>query len=107
MTTYLLQFDYTAAAWAALTRQPADRSADIQALCQAVGGQLLGAYYSFAEHDGIVLFEAPSHAAASTVAVTAFARGHIQHYTMAPLMTTTEAVDVMRAAGSIAYAAPA
>src|SRR4051794_17858141 len=107
MTHYLLQFNYTSAAWAALTRQPTDRGAAIQALCEANGGRLVGAYYSFAEYDGVVLLEAPTHAAASTIAVTALAQGHIQRYTMAPLLTMPEALEVMRVAGQMSYSAPA
>jgi uncharacterized protein with GYD domain len=106
MTQYLLQFDYTADAWAALTRKPTDRSAAIQALAEANGGRLIGVFFSFTEYHGMVLFEVPTHADASTIAVTAMAQGHIQRYTMAPLLTATEAVEVMRKSGTIAYSAP-
>lgn len=106
MTQYLYQFDYTANAWAALIRQPTDRSAGIQALCEANGGRLIGLYFSFTEYDGAVLFEVPTHAAASTIAMTAMAQGHIQRYTMAPLLTASEAVEVMRKSATISYSGP-
>ena len=106
MTHYLLQFDYTADAWAALIRKPADRSAAMQALAEANGGRLVGLFFCFTEYDGVVLFEVPTHAAASTIAVTAMAQGHIRRYTMTPLLTATEGVEVMRKSGTISYSAP-
>ena len=59
MARYMLEFTYTADAWAALVREPADRSAGMDKLCRAYGGQLVEAYYSFSDVDGVVLFDVP------------------------------------------------
>jgi uncharacterized protein with GYD domain len=106
MALYLLQFTYTADAWAALTREPTDRSQGINKLCQAYGGRLVDMYFSFSDVDGVGMIDVPDHAAASGVAVTALAQGHIKTYKMIPLLTAVETVDVMRKAGAISYAAP-
>jgi uncharacterized protein with GYD domain len=106
MARYMIQFSYTADAWAALIREPADRSAGMDKLARAYGGQLIEAYYSFSDVDGVVLFEVPDHVAASGVALTALSQGHIKSYKMIPLLTTAEAVQIMQASGAISYAAP-
>jgi uncharacterized protein with GYD domain len=106
MPRYMLQFTYTADAWAALAREPADRSQGIEKLCQAYGGHLVDLYYSFSDVDGVVLIDVPDHGAASGVAVTALAQGHIKDYKMLPLLSAAETVQIMRAAGGIIYQAP-
>lgn len=106
MGLYMLQFSYTAEAWAALVREPADRSQGIEKLCQAYGGRLVDLYYSFSDVDGVALIDVPDHAAASGVAVTALAQGHIKTYKMIPLLTAAETVHVMRKAGAISYSGP-
>ena len=75
-------------------------------MCQAYGGRLLDVYYSFSHVDGYILIDVPDHAAASAVALTAFSQGHIKTFRMIPLLTVVEAVDVMRKAATVAYAAP-
>src|SRR5262249_20188186 len=101
MARYMIEFSYTADAWAGLVHEPADRSAGVDKLCRAFGGQLLEAYYSFSDVDGVVLIDVPNHAAASGVALTAVAQGHIKSYKMLPLLTTAEAVEIMRRSGAI------
>jgi uncharacterized protein with GYD domain len=102
----MLQFTYTSDAWAALARHPADRTQGVDKLCQAHGGRLVDLYYSFSVVDGIVVIDVPDHAAASGVALTALAQGHIKTYTMIPLLRADETVEVMRKAGAITYSAP-
>jgi len=106
MARYLLEFTYTADAWAKLVREPADRSVGVDKLCLAFGGRLVEAYYSFSDVDGVVLIDVPDYAAAAGVALTAVAQGHIKSYKMIPLLTMAETVQIMRASGAISYAAP-
>lgn len=106
MARYMLEFTYTAEAWAALVREPADRSAGVDKLCRAYGGRLVEAYYSFCDVDGVVLIDVPDYVAASGVALTALSQGHIKSYRMIPLLTTAETVQIMQASGAISYAAP-
>ena len=75
-------------------------------LARAYGGQLVEVYYSFSDVDGVVLFDVPDHAAASGVALTGLAQGHIKSYKIIPLLTTAETVQIMQASGAISYAAP-
>jgi hypothetical protein len=43
MARYMFEFTYTTDAWAALVREPADRSAGVDKLCRACGGRLVEA----------------------------------------------------------------
>jgi uncharacterized protein with GYD domain len=106
MGLYMLQFTYTAEAWAALLREPVDRSQGIDKLCQAHGGRLVDLYYSFGDVDGVVLIDVPDHATASGVALTALGQGHIKTYKMVPLLTAGETIEVMRKAGAVSYSGP-
>jgi uncharacterized protein with GYD domain len=102
----MIEFSYTPDAWAALVREPSDRSGGVDKLAHAYGGKLVEAYYSFSDVDGVVLFDVPDYAAATGVALTAFSQGHIKSYKMIPLLTTAETVQIMRTSGGISYAAP-
>jgi uncharacterized protein with GYD domain len=106
MPRYLLEFSYTADAWAALAHEPADRSQGIEKLCEAYGGHLVDLYYSFSDVDGVVLIDVPDHVSASGVVLTALAQGHIKTYKMVPLLTASETLQIMRIAGAISYPSP-
>jgi uncharacterized protein with GYD domain len=56
----MTQFAYTAEAWAALTRDPQDRSEAVRALLGGMGSRLVSFYYSFGEYDGAIIFESPA-----------------------------------------------
>ena len=46
MAVYMTQFSYTAEAWAALVKNPADRTGGLKNLVEKMGGKLLHFYYS-------------------------------------------------------------
>ncbi len=45
MALYMVQFAYTAEAWATLAKNPQDRSVPIREVTQKLGGRLVGLYY--------------------------------------------------------------
>jgi uncharacterized protein with GYD domain len=59
MPRYMLQFSYTAQAWAALAKNPASRRQMVEAMMQKLGGRLVDRYYHFGEFDGTAIVEAP------------------------------------------------
>ena len=65
MPVYMTQFAYTPEAWAALIRNPEDRSQVLGDHLEKVGGKLLCFYYAFSEYDGVAIFEAPDETAAA------------------------------------------
>ena len=106
MPRYMIQFAYTADAWAALSKNPTDRREGFRTLAQNMGGQLIDLYYHFGEYDGTVLCEAPDDTTATAMVVAALSPGHIRASRTTRLMTVEEAMDAMRKAGGQSYPAP-
>ena len=106
MPRYMAQFAYTADAWAALSKDPADRRENFGALLQGLGGQLIDVYYHFGEYDGTVIFEAPDDTTATATILAAVSAGHVRATKTTRLMTVEEAMEAMRKAGSQSYQAP-
>lgn len=106
MPHYMTQFSYTAEAWAALTSNPADRTAAVSALAQKLGCRLVSLYYHFGEYDGLVIFEAPDDTTANALVIAATAPGHLKATKTARLMTPGEAVGAMRKAQGAGFESP-
>ena len=106
MPTYMTQFSYTAAAWAALAKNPEDLGAALAALIEKLGGRMLNIYYTFGEYDGVAIFETPEDITAMAGVLAATAPGHLKGTTTTRLFSTEEAMQAMRKAGELVYAAP-
>ncbi len=106
MPLYMTQFSYTAEAWARLAKNPQDRAAVFGELLQRAGGRLVEFYYSYGEHDGVVIFDVPDETVAYGVTVAALTPGHLRDVRTIRLFTTEETMDVLRTAGALPYQAP-
>jgi uncharacterized protein with GYD domain len=106
MGLYMIQFAYTAEAWASLVKNPQDRSAPIRELAQKLGGRLVDFYYCFGEYDGVGLFDLPEDTAAIATSLAAVAPGHIKAIKTTKLFTVEETMEAMRKVGSLAFQAP-
>ena len=106
MPLYMSQFSYTPEAWGNLTRNPQDRTEAIAELARKVGGKLVSLYYSFGEHDGIVLSDVPDDTSAAALAIAAAAAGHVRSIRTTRLFTAAEAVAAMKKAGGAGYKPP-
>ena len=107
MPLYMSQFSYTPEAWAALARNPEDRSAAVSALAEALGGRMIAFYYSFGEYDGVIIGEYPDNNTAAVAALAGVSAGHLKAIKTVPLLSVEEATDVMRRAGEMAFRGPA
>jgi uncharacterized protein with GYD domain len=106
MPQYMLQFAYTAEAWAALTSNPTDRSEIVGTLAQKLGCRMLGLYYHFGKYDGTLLFDAPDDMTANALVLATIAPGHLRATRTTRLMTPGEAVEAMRKARGAGFEAP-
>ena len=106
MPLYMVQFAYTADAWAALARQPQNRAQGVSDLCRKMGGRLVDLYYCFGEYDGVVLVDMPDDTAVSAFVIAAAAPGHLKATRTTRLMTVDETMRAMQQAGQASYAAP-
>jgi uncharacterized protein with GYD domain len=106
MGLYMSQFSYTPEAWAALVRQPEDRSQALGRLCEQLGAKLVNLYYSFGEYDGVIITDAPDETTATAVILAAIAPGHVRAVKTVPLLTVEQTMEALRKAGAVAYRAP-
>jgi uncharacterized protein with GYD domain len=106
MPLYMIQFAYTAQAWAGLTRNPENRAEGASALAQKLGGRLVDLYYCFGEYDGIALADLPNDTAATAFVLAASAPGHVKATRTTRLMSVDEAIEAMKQAGGVTYSAP-
>ena len=106
MPLYMSQFAYTGEAWAALARNPQDRSEAIAGLIEKVGGRLVSLHYCFGEYDGVLLLEAPDDTAILSALVAAVSPGHVKAIKTTRLFTTEETMGALRQAGQLTFRAP-
>src|SRR3712207_7312498 len=77
MPLYMTQVGYTSEAWAALTRNPEDRSEAFGSLAESMGGRLVSFYNSFGEYDVLVIYEAPDESTAAAIVLAEIGRAHV------------------------------
>ncbi len=106
MNRYMVQFSYTAQAWAALAKNPEDRSKPLEALAKKMGGRLLDLYYHFGDFDGTAMIEAPDDVTASAAVIAATVPGHLKAVRTTRLFTVAEAMEAFRKAGTAVYPGP-
>ena len=106
MPLYMTQVGYTSEAWAALTRNPEDRSEAFGGLAQTMGGRILSFYNSFGEYDVVVIYEAPDQSTAAAIEVAARAPGHLTAVKTTALLSAEEGTEAMRKAGEAEHRAP-
>ena len=109
MPFYLWQFAYTPEAWAALTKNPTDRTEGAEGartLVEHMGGRLVGLYYCYGEYDGVILLEAPDDTTATAIVLATITAGHIKATKTTKLFTPEEMMEAMRKAGGASYQAP-
>ncbi len=106
MPVYLVQFSYTPQAWAALAKNPQDRSVDVGKLIEAAGGRMLGFYYAFGEFDGAIVIEGTDDVTTAACIITALAPGHIGRMQTTKLFTAAEGMEIMRKAGGFMFRGP-
>jgi uncharacterized protein with GYD domain len=106
MATYMMQISYTPEHFAALGKQPKDRTEDIRGVLQRDDGRLIGFWYSFGDQDAVLLFEAPNERAAAAAVLTGISGGHIRSSKTTQLLSPKDAMEAMSQAASVGFQAP-
>jgi uncharacterized protein with GYD domain len=106
MALYMVQFAYTAEAWATLAKNPQDRSEPVRELAQKLGGRLVGFHYCFGEYDGVGLIDLPGDTAAIATSVAAVVPGHIKAIKTTRLFTVEETMEALLMVGSLSFQGP-
>ena len=106
MGMYLTRFSYTPETWARLIQNPEDRREAARAYIESVGGTLHGFWYSFGEHDGWNLWEAPDNVSMTAVALAIGAGGALSSIETTVLLSVEELMEALGKAKSVRYHPP-
>ena len=101
MARYLVQVGYAPEAMAGMVKNPHDRTPDVRAMIESLGGKLECLYMAFGEYDGVGIAEIPDNVSAVALAMAITATGRYRSYRTTPLLTMQEAVEAMRVAGKV------
>src|SRR5687768_11512092 len=92
MAKYLLSYSYSKEALQALLKDGGSkRRAVAEALAESLGAKVEAFYYTFGEHDGIVILDAPDNITAAAFALIPSAAGAIHVKTT--VLLTPEQID--------------
>jgi uncharacterized protein with GYD domain len=103
MPFYLHQVSYTPEALARLIANPQDRFDAIRKPIEKLGGKVKDSYFAFGEHDAVLITEMPDNVSAVAIAMAFSAGGSLRSCQTTALITTTEALDAFRKAGTCGY----
>ena len=103
MAHYLVQVAYTPEAWAALIKNPKDRTAVLKPVLEKLGGRFETAYFAFGDYDIAGILELPGNIDAAAFSIAAAGGGGVKAIKTTPLMSTEEA---MRMASGVSYQPP-
>ena len=104
MPKFLITASYTTEGVKGLLKNGGSaRRAIVQKAAESVGGKLEALYFTFGDHDAIVICDLPDNTAATALSLTISATGSVR-LTTTPLITAEE-VDAA-AKKSVSYRAP-
>jgi uncharacterized protein with GYD domain len=103
MPAYLTQVAYTTEGWAAMVKNPQDRTKAVQEPIKKLGGKVQNFWFAFGEYDVIGVIDFPNNVSAAAIAMAFAAGGAIKSVRTTPLLTAEEALDALKKAGSCGY----
>jgi uncharacterized protein with GYD domain len=106
MPRYMIQANITPQATAAVLQNPADRSEAISPIFEAVGGNLERYYIGLEENAIFLIANVPDQDTLYALLIAFFAGGPWLSFRATPIMTASEAVDIFKRAGTVAYRPP-
>ena len=103
MPLYMYQAAYTAESLAAQLKHPQNRAEAVgRAVCEAVGGKLIGGWYCFGDYDLVIVVDVPDNESMAAIALAISAGGALKSAKTTVLMTGPEAVAGMKKADAVA-----
>jgi uncharacterized protein with GYD domain len=103
MPLYMYQAAYTGESWAAQLKNPQNRVESVgHQACEAVGGKLVGGWYSFGDYDLVLIADVPNNESMSAIALAIAAGGAVKASKTTVLMTGAECVNAMKKADAVA-----
>jgi len=106
MARYLFEMELTSKAFAAFIKEPGDRGQANRAVSGSVGGELLAYYFSVGGNIIYTIMELPNEIAVEAVTMGILAGGAVTSIKCTGILTSAEAVEAMKMAGSTSYRPP-
>jgi len=106
MASYLLQVAYTPQAWAAMLKNPQDRTQVLRPVLDKLGGKFETAYFAFGDYDIVAVLDLPGDIDAAAFSIAAAAGGAIKSIKTTPLMSISDGISALQKAGRIGYVSP-
>lgn len=103
MPKYLVQVSYNSEGWAALVKNPQDRSEAVRPAIEALGGKIETFYFAFGDYDVVCIVDMPNNVNVAAFSIAVSAGGTVDAFRTTPLLTTQEAMEAMRVAGGSKY----
>ena len=103
MPFFLHQVSYTPEALTRLIANPQDRTEAVRAPIEKLGGKIKDAYFALGPFDVVLITEMPDNASAAGISMAFAAGGAVRNCQTTALMSSAEALDAMRKAGSCGY----
>jgi uncharacterized protein with GYD domain len=103
MPFYLHQVSYSPEALARLIANPQDRFEVVRTPIEKLGGKIRDAYFAFGPYDAVLISEMPDNVSAAAISLAFAAGGALRNCQTTTLLTTAEALDAMRKAGTCGY----
>lgn len=103
MPNFLIQVAYTSGAWQTLINNPQNRIDAVRPAIERLGGKITNSFFSFGEYDVILLTDFADNVSAAAIAMAFAAGGACKSVKTTPLLTTAEALDAMKKAGTSGY----
>lgn len=106
MAQYLVEFTYTAQAWAALIKKPQNRLEVVRAAAEKLGGTVQNGWFTFGASDVVCLVEMPDNASAAAFVLAVVAGGAIKASKTTALLSIEEGMEAMKKAAKSGYKPP-
>ena len=103
MANYLVQVAYTPESWAAMVKDPQDRSKVVEAAIKNLGGKIERFWLSFGDYDIVGVVDMPDSVSAAAFSMAVAAGGACKDVKTTPLLTTQEGIEAMKKAAACGY----
>ena len=103
MASYLIQASYTPEAWAAMLKNPQDRSEAIRAVVEKLGGRIGQFWFTFGDYDALGVLDMPDGVSAAALSMAVSAGGACRSVRTTPLLSVAEGLDSMKKAATCGY----
>lgn len=106
MPRYMLQLEGGPEIVAGMIKNPTNRAEAVAPIFESVGGTLEQYYFDVGGTGGYLIVDMPTRESLSAVTLSLYSSGALKSMKAIALMTATEAVEVFKMAGEIAYTPP-